>query len=107
MRKAIWLGALVLILVFLAGCGGRPGSPALPEQQIPAPVEPAEGDQEQASGDSNQAGDSAGRVIISDNPVHTDTGRLLDDLDKEIGELLRILDSMDTISEQDIPLNGE
>lgn len=70
-----------------------------------ARVEQSENTQDVAS-NLNQPGSTPvgerGTVIVSDNPVLTDSKTLLEELDQEIDELLKSLESMDSVDDEDL-----
>ena len=93
---ALLLG-LAVLLVLVSACvrpASPPGSgPAIP----PGPGEASPGD-----GGEEGNGEDTPLVIKSENPVLADSRKVLEELEKEVAELLKILDSMDTVDSNEL-----
>jgi hypothetical protein len=108
LKKALLLGLALCLVLSAAGCSVfRQPDSAIPRDQagqdansFPTPKTDTDTGSENPLPNDNNT--EQGRVIISENPVRTDAGRLLEDLNKEIDELLLVLESMDSMSAEDL-----
>ncbi len=115
--RRVMVAALVVVLVAaLAGCGaGEKQSPApSPADKPPAaaagPAETAgagEGPEDNRpnpaeEGKAAETKEGGGNIIFSDNPVFTGTKQVMEEIVKELDELLKILDSLEDLSGDDL-----
>lgn len=94
---------LILLMTIPSACVMRP------KRQQDASPHSSDSDVREGEGSGDTAGEEksengAPLVIKSTNPVVTDSQKILDELDKEVSELLKDLDQMDDINDSDLNL---
>ncbi len=94
---------LILLMTFPSACVTQPKKQ---QDASPHSSEPdvREGEESRGAAGEELTENEAPLVIKSTNPVVTDSHKILDELDKEISELLKDLDQMDDIKDSDLNL---
>lgn len=115
LRQVLATVLAVVLVASLSGCTAvsrRGPAPADKAPAVAAPAEPAgagespeddRAEQEKAGKEAAGTKEQGGTVIIvSDNPVFTDSKQVMEEIVKELDDLLKILDSMEDLSGDDL-----
>jgi len=105
-RAGILLLLTLWVILLCAGCAGKSSKEAEPE---PAPTPVGQADEiRQPSASPSQAATSSSQVIKSNNPIaDPEAQEVLQELEAEVDELLKVLGRCEEIQDEDLQLGGD
>lgn len=94
----VFFSMAFLLLLLVTACMRQPNT----DHNRPPTMHDSTGEKTGTEEQIEEEEKSPPLVIKSENPVLTDSHKVLEELEKEVAELLKILDGMDTIEDREL-----